>query len=351
MIITKRNKRTKTVILVSFSILLLLVNTNLNTNQLNKKESLKLDSLKSSNTSLKIVATLTIVEEVVENVIGRDVPVIVPGSADPHSYEPTSNEILALENADIIFRMGIEGLEPWWRTEWEDADVVKLITPHMLLVDPLLGFINPHVWMDPNNMKNFTQQVNQTLWIKEPLISSKWLYSNNTLNYLSILDNLLVTIKNAKSNFNSMKVVVNHPAFFYLFQENLLNLTRVGTIGKGEDQEPSALDITNVIKKMREEQCHLIITDPQHRTENVYEIARETQSKIALLTPLLNVQVDWNHEQVMILNYTQMIEYDIWALMNPSNPPNFYSDIWIIVSFATIILALLFLFIYVRRRK
>jgi ABC-type Zn uptake system ZnuABC Zn-binding protein ZnuA len=351
MIITKRNKRTKSVTFVSFFILLLLVNTSLNINQINKKESLKLDSFETSNTSLKIVATLTIVEEVVEHVIGQDVPVIVPGSADPHSYEPTSNEILALENADIIFRMGIEGLEPWWRTEWEDADVVKLINPNMLLVDPLLGFINPHVWMDPNNMKNFTKQVNQTLWIKEPLKSNKWLYSNKTLNYLSVLDNLLVTIENVKSTFNSMKVVVNHPAFFYLFQESLLNLTRVGTIEKGEDKEPSALEITSVIKKMREDECHLVITDPQHRTENVYEIARETQSKIAILTPLLNVRVNWNHEQVMILNYTQMIEYDLWALMNPSNPPSFYSEIWIIVPFATIIIALLFLFLYIRRRK
>jgi ABC-type Zn uptake system ZnuABC Zn-binding protein ZnuA len=323
----------------------------LNLNQINKPVFHPSSSPKTANTSLKIVATLTVVEDVVEHVIGEDVPVIVPGSADPHSYEPTSSEILALENADIIFRMGVEDLEPWWRTEWEDAYVVNLVKPDMLKEDPLLGFDNPHVWMDPNNVKNFTQQVNQTMWIKEPSISNKWIFSNNTLNYLSTLDNLLATINDAKFTFNGMKVVVNHPAFFYLFQEELLNLSRVGTIQKGEDQEPSALEIANIINKMRVEECHLVVTDPQHRTDNVYEIARETQSKIAVLTPLLDVQVNWDNKQVMILNYTQMIEYDIWALMNPTNPPSLFGEIWIIVTFGSIIIALLFLFLYIRRRK
>ena len=70
MIKTNRIKRAKIVIFVSFSILLLLVSTNLNTNQINKKESLEINSFETSNTSLKIVATLTIIEQVVEHIIG-----------------------------------------------------------------------------------------------------------------------------------------------------------------------------------------------------------------------------------------------------------------------------------------
>ena len=344
-------KRSKKLPVITYIIFLIATGIGLNANQINKPVFHPLNSPKDANTTLKIVATLTIIEDVVEHVMGQDVPVIVPGSADPHSYEPTSDEILALENADIIFRMGVEEIEPWWRIEWEDANVVKLVKPDMLKEDPLLGFANPHVWMDPRIMKNFTQQVNQTLWIKEPLISNKWIFSNNTLNYLSILDNLLVTINDAKFIFNGMKVVVNHPAFFYLFQEECLNISRVGTIQKGEDQEPSALEIANVINKMREEECHLVVTDPQHRTDNVNEIARETQSKIAILTPLLNVQVNWDNKQVRISNYTQMIEYDIWALMNPTNPVSLVGEIWIVVTFGSIIIALLLLFLFIRRRK
>ncbi|MFX1241880.1 MAG: metal ABC transporter substrate-binding protein [Promethearchaeota archaeon] len=336
---------------VIFILFLLMGSFGLNIGQVNKRITYSLISLKEANTSLNIVATITIIEDAVKHVIGQDVPVVVPGSADPHSYEPTSDEILALENADIIFRMGIEDLEPWWRNEWEDAYIVKLIDPNMLKIDPLLGFVNPHIWMDPNNMKNFTQEINQTLWTKEPLISNKWIFSNNTLNYLTILDELLDTIQNARAIYNATKLVVNHPAYFYLFQENLLNLTRLATIEKGEAQEPSAKEIAYVIRIMREEGCHLIVTDPQHRTENVYEIARETKSKIALLTPLLDVKVDWNGEQVLISNYTQMIEYNIWALGNPINPPSLFSIIWIIIPSGIILIALLISFLYIRRRE
>jgi zinc transport system substrate-binding protein len=344
-------KKSKRVKFVAFFIFLLNISVVFNTYKINRQVIPPTSSFKVANTSLKIVATITIIEDVVEHIIGQDVPVIVPGSADPHSFEPTSNEILALENADIIFRMGIEDLEPWWRTEWEDSYVVKLIDLNMLKEDPLLGFVNPHVWMDPNNVKNFTQKINQTLWAMEPSISNKRIISNNTLNYLVILDNLLITIQNTKLIFNGLMVVVNHPAYFYLFQESLLNLTRLATIEKGEEQEPSAIEITDVIKIMREEGCHLVVTDLQHRTENVYEIARETQSKIALLTPLLNVEVNWNEEQVLISNYTQMIEYDLWALLNPINPPSFFHIIGIIITFGLIIIALFITFLYIRRKK
>lgn len=308
-------------------------------------------TINSSTTTLNIVTSITIIEDIVENIVGQDVDVIVSGAEDPHSYEPTSSEILALEKADIIFRMGIESLEPWWRSEWEDSNVVKLIDPSMIKTDPLLGFANPHVWMDPNNVKNFTIRINSTLWDNEPLQTNKWLFSNNTETYLYTLDLLLIEIENAKSFFQGTKLVVNHPAFFYLFQESLLNVSRIATIEKGESQEPSAVDIANIITLMKQENCHLIITNPQHETENVYEIARETNSKIALLTPLLNVDVKWDGNDVYIENYTQMIEFDIWALAHPLDPPPIL-DLWLIFLIIGISIAIIFIIgIIIRRRR
>jgi ABC-type Zn uptake system ZnuABC Zn-binding protein ZnuA len=344
-------KRNKELMIIIFILIFLIGNVGLSRIKSNEDTLSPVNSPRTTNTTLKIVATLSIIEDVVEHIIGQDVPVTVPGTADPHSFEPTTSEILALENANIIFRMGLEDLEPWWRSDWDDAVVIDLIDSSMLIEDPLLGFVNPHVWMDPNNMKYFATEVNNTLWIYEPLTSNKLIFSNNTLNYLMSLDKLLTEIYIAKASFNGLKVVVNHPAYFYLFQESLLNITRLASIEKGEDQEPSAIEIAAIVKIMIEEDCHLIVTDPQHRTENVYEIARETQSKIALLTPLLNVEVTWNGNQVLISNYTQLIQYDLWALSNPTNPPNLIDIWWIIFIFGPIIIAFLVLFLYMRRRK
>jgi zinc transport system substrate-binding protein len=290
---------------------------------LNNKNCIKIRPI-SSNTNLNVVTTITIIQDIVENIVGHKVLTIVKGNADPHSYEPTPSEIEALTNADIIFRMGISGIEPWWRSEW-DSKAFILVNNSMLEPDPLIdNELNPHVWMDPNNVKWF----------------------NNTKSYLDQLNNLLYNI--TTSQFGGTKVVINHPAFYYLFM--LINVSRLAVIQKGEDKEPSAQDIANVINIMEEHNCHLIVTDPQHVTDNVYEIARETKSKIAILTPLLNVIVNWNNEKIEINSYIQMIDYDLWALANPIAPPSVFQSWLIFLIVAIVVFSLIGVLTYIRRR-
>ena len=62
-------------------------------------------TIKPSTTTLNIVTSITIIQDIVTKILGQDVVVIVSGAEDPHSYEPTSSEVSALENADIIFRL------------------------------------------------------------------------------------------------------------------------------------------------------------------------------------------------------------------------------------------------------
>lgn len=63
---------------------------------------------------LKVVATYSIVGEIVEIVGGENVSltVLVGGDGDPHIYEPTPQDLIALAEADILFENGLE-LEPW----------------------------------------------------------------------------------------------------------------------------------------------------------------------------------------------------------------------------------------------
>ena len=120
-------------------------------------------------------------------------------------------------------------------------------------------------------------------------------------------------------------------------------------IEPGEDKEPSAADIANVIDIMEQTGCKLIVYDPQHRSDNVYEIARSTGSKIALLTPLLNVEVTWNGETKTISTYKDMIEYDLWALANPMDPP--FVDYWLFIVLGVGIAAVIIILVIYRRRS
>ncbi len=286
----------------------------------NSNEQVKFNPEKDSKlakTSKNIVTANSIISDIVSNIIQENPTVIVNGAEDPHTYEPTVGEVQALVDADIIFRLGLEEVEPWWKTEWEDATVVKLVDENMLKIDPLLGEDNPHVWMDPNNIINFTKQVNYTMCIEEPSYTN-W-FSGNASIYINMLQDLLIQIDLAEDTFNSTALTVYHPAFIYFF--DLLGIERVATIEEGEGKEPSASHIQDVIDEMNEHDAHLIVVNPQHRSDTVYEIARSTNSKIASLTPLLGVSVNWNGTQKTISTYEELIEYDLWALANPVDPP------------------------------
>lgn len=71
---------------------------------------------------LKVVATYSIIGEIVEIVGGENVSltVLVGGDGDPHVYEPTPQDLIALAQADILFENGLE-LEPWIDALYESS--------------------------------------------------------------------------------------------------------------------------------------------------------------------------------------------------------------------------------------
>ncbi|MEL6150960.1 MAG: zinc ABC transporter substrate-binding protein, partial [Chloroflexota bacterium] len=57
---------------------------------------------------LQIVASFTILEDVVRNVTGdaANVSTLMPVGADPHTFEPTPRDITAVADADVVFTNG-----------------------------------------------------------------------------------------------------------------------------------------------------------------------------------------------------------------------------------------------------
>jgi len=71
--------------------------------------------LRAQDERLQIVASFSILGEVVSQVAGEvaDVSVIVPADADPHSFQPSPREVTSLAEADVVFVNGMnfeEGL-------------------------------------------------------------------------------------------------------------------------------------------------------------------------------------------------------------------------------------------------
>ncbi len=269
---------------------------------------------------LNIVTTIAIPYDIVTTIAGdkADIISIVDSETDIHSFDgPTTQQITAMLDSDVIFSMGISGAEPWLEEIVNDnpeleAKIVNITSIHEGYTDPLLGSTNPHVWMNPHTAKKMANTVTETLIELDESDSLVFAENNNT--YQQKLDILLDNIDANRTLYEGLKVVVNHPAFIYLF--DLLGIERIAAIETHSGGEPGQATINEIIEKMEEENCSLIITTPQHSPSHAYEIARATGAKIAEISAIPGI-----YDNFEVKDYISMIEYILVALDNPVDPP------------------------------
>jgi zinc/manganese transport system substrate-binding protein len=110
---------------------------------------------------LSVVATTTIIGDVVANVVGDDAAVVVltPVGADPHDFQPSSAQVAAINEADLVVANGLfleEGLKDVLDAAASDGVKVFELAPEL---DPIPfggdgdpDSDDPHVWLDPVRM-------------------------------------------------------------------------------------------------------------------------------------------------------------------------------------------------------
>ena len=260
---------------------------------------------------LKIVTTISIIADWAAE-IGNQLftPVsIVSGAEDPHTYSLTPSEIEMVGQSDLFIIFGLSGLEPWVQSvkdAYPSLNILTLANDEMIITDPLTGDANPHIWMSPIQAKIFVQNITDAVISLD--FEHRTQYESNRDSYLNELDDLILRIENEYYNDTvGLKVVVHHPAFIYLL--DLLGVERMGVIEEHEGSEPSAQHIQEIIDLMIDENISTIVTQPQIEENLIFQIARDTNAKLAKLTPLLGVEG--------VSSYIEMIEFDVYSLLHP----------------------------------
>jgi len=268
---------------------------------------------------LNILTTIAVPYDIIRSITGEhaDVKSIVDSSTDVHSFEgPTTQQIQNMLESDVIFSMGVAGAEPWLENIVQDnPDLEEKIIPLGNLTedgyeDPLLdNTFNPHIWMNPNVVKKMANKATSSLIELDPNRATE--FSVNNITYQEKLTNLLINIESNKTTyFDGLKVVVSHPAFYYLY--DLLGIERLATIEDHSGGEPGQSTILEIINLMKKENCTIIVTSPQHSDKDALEIARATGAKFAEMSAIPGI-----FEKFQVIDYISMIEYCMIALRNP----------------------------------
>jgi manganese/iron transport system substrate-binding protein len=178
---------------------------------------------------LKVVATTTLVGDIVKNVGAEniDLSVLLPLGADPHNFDPSPKDIALVSDADVVFTSGA-GLESFMAKLLENAggsatvvslsDGLELIPASQeetLVGEDDHGSFDPHVWMDPNNVQHWLDRIEGALSEADPAHVAA--YQANAAAYRQALSDLdaWITQQVAQVPQANRKIVADHLVFGY----------------------------------------------------------------------------------------------------------------------------------------
>jgi ABC-type Zn uptake system ZnuABC Zn-binding protein ZnuA len=228
-----------------------------------------------------VVATTTQMQDLVRNVGGDHVQLvgILKPNVDPHSFEPTPQDAIAISGAKLVVESGV-GVDAWSQqliqSSGTDAPTIDLSTG--LPIRPGSDAEpagDPHWWHDPTLFERATVMLGARLAKLDPAHAGS--YRANAAAYahqIRQMDEqnraLIACLPQA-----ARKLVTNHDAFGYFAQH--YGLAVVGSVvpSLSTAAQPSAKDVAALIDKIRREHVKAIFTESSINPALEQQIANE----------------------------------------------------------------------------
>ena len=219
---------------------------------------------------------------IVEGIVGDDfkIEVLVPPGASPETFEPTPRQFVELNKAQLIFNVGLIDFETTLLGKVGDqAKVVNLSRG----IDLIAGScshghhghdhghahgVDPHVWTSPKALQTMAANAYEAIRNAYP-DSVKYEAGYNRLR--STLKELDIRTAEKIARSGVKYFIVYHPALTYYARDYGLRQVAIEADGK----EPSAKQLTAVIRQAREDGVRRIFYQNQFPASTVEIIARD----------------------------------------------------------------------------
>jgi manganese/iron transport system substrate-binding protein len=242
-----------------------------------------------------LVASTTQIADFARQIVGDRLTVLcilAPG-ADPHTYQPTPDDVAKVLQADLCLENGLnlEG-KNWMGTLARDAG--KQIVTCAQGVEPIQipghgeAIPDPHAWFSPKNVAVYVNNVTRAVTDLDP--QGKWEYESRATLFLQQLRTLDAWVRQQISQIPPQQrvLVTTHDAFNYFCREYRLNeqndflsIAPVGwstgaEVGGGMTPQRRA----QVIDSIRKSGARAIFVETTISPKLIREIAAETGVKI-----------------------------------------------------------------------
>lgn len=253
----------------------------------------------ASEPGLRVVATTSILGDIVASIAGDDAEVItlMPPGVDPHAYQPSADDGRLLREADLVVANGL-GLEEYLldtlaAAEEEGVRVLRLADQ----LDPLAfpddghehddepddghddehdhGPEDPHVWFDPLRMADGAVLIGAELAAVDDVRATDWTdaaerYAGELREVHSELEAWFATIPDDRR-----RIVTNHEALGYLADRYDLEVIATVIPGASTQVETDPRSFAELVETVEELDVEVVFAENTDSTVLADQLASE----------------------------------------------------------------------------
>jgi manganese/iron transport system substrate-binding protein len=229
----------------------------------------------------RIVTTFTIIQDMAQNVAGDAAIVesITKPGAEIHGYEPTPQDIVKAQRADLVLWNGLN-LERWFERFFGNlknvpsAVLSEGIQPMGIEEGPYTGKPNPHAWMSPANALIYVENIRKALVKLDPVNAAT--YNQNAKTYGAKFAALETTVRNELEKIPAERrwLVTSEGAFPYLARN--FGLKELFLWAVNADQQGTPQQVQKVIDGVRKNKIPVVFSESTVSDKPARQVARET---------------------------------------------------------------------------
>ena len=260
-----------------------------------------------------IVTTLFPFYDITSQLVGKEaeVSLLLPPGVEPHSFEPTPQDIIKIQEADIFIYTG-DVMEPWVKDIVANIpESVKIInaSDDITLIestddhshddehghedeekkDKSGSNLDPHFWLDFNNTIIATNNISKS--ISELNIIDNNNLDQNKNSIVAALEQIDTDYSNTLAKCSNKTILqAGHRTFEYLSRKYKLDYITTEELSPNSDT--SAQDIAKLVKEVRETRAKAIFSEELIEPRIANTIASETGVPVLELNGAHNISAE-----------------------------------------------------------
>ncbi len=232
----------------------------------------------------RVVTTFTIIQDMAQNVAGDAAIVesITKPGAEIHGYEPTPQDIVKTQRADLVLWNGLN-LERWFERFFSNlknvpsAVLTEGIEPIGIDEGPYSGRPNPHAWMSPSNALIYVENIRKALVRIDP--ENAPTYNANAKAYSAKFAAIEQSVRAEleKVPVERRWLVTSEGAFPYLARN--FGMKELFLWAVNADQQGTPQQVRKVIDAVRKQKIPVVFSESTVSDKPARQVARETGAR------------------------------------------------------------------------